>query len=112
MLVEDIIKYGAHLFGVAVSDIYRDCRLAHVCRARFAIYLALHERMARRGEKYNASSIGSWMRRHHTSVIYGIERARCLVQEDARLRKVVEHLATVTDKTMRWNGAVYTADTI
>ena len=87
MIVNEVIAAGARMFDLSIDDVRGDARYAYLCRARFALYKALHLRGA------SKALIGKWMHRNHASVIHGIRRADYIMERDPEFRRRVEAIA-------------------
>lgn len=87
MTIPEIIAEGARLFNLSADDIYGDYRNRYYCRARFALYKALQLRGA------SGAQVGRWMKRDHSTVRHGIERADFLMESDPAFRHAVEKIA-------------------
>lgn len=99
MLTEDIVKYGAWLFKVDADDILSDKRGQHIMRARFALYLALARRNVALRGKPHPTGIARSMRRDHSTVVYGLERAEYIAQRDPAFATAVERIASYSHGT-------------
>lgn len=99
MLIPDIIKHAAFLFGVTPEDIIEDRRSALFCRARFALYAGLHLRLQRRGIRRIYVPVGKWLQRHHSSVLVGVRRAHAMMAADPEYARLVHSIADVTIET-------------
>jgi len=86
MTITEIIAEGARLFNLCADDIYSDYRGRYYTRARFALYKALQLRGA------SGAQVGRWMKRDHSTVRHGIERADFLMESDPEFRKTVNKI--------------------
>lgn len=96
MTKSEVIRYAAHLFNLKAADILSDRRFANIHRARLALYMGFWERMAIAGRTPCYSAIGRTMRRDHSTIIHGIDRARYIMARDAEFREAVEKIAKAT----------------
>jgi chromosomal replication initiator protein len=85
---EDILSLVAEGFALTVDDLTGSGRSAHVARPRQVCMLLLHEEAA-----LSRSQIGRLLGgRDHSTVSYGLERIRKLLESDAELRRRVRML--------------------
>ena len=89
MLAKDIVLVGSEMFNIHPDVIYGDNRTAFICRARFGIYMALHLRGA------SKTQVGRVMRRDHSTIIHGLERAERLMERDSAFKRVVNDLVNM-----------------
>lgn len=87
---EAIIQRASELFSVHPRDLISSYRFNFIVRARFAMYLALRQR----GWSY--CKIGRLMKRNHSSVIHGVQRAEYMVEKDPDFAAKVQELATIS----------------
>lgn len=94
MIVSDIIKIISREMRVDVADLISHKKEQFFIRPRFALYLSLHKRgmsMAHIGR-----TIGG---RDHTTVRYGLTRAKYMYERDELFRRAVDK--AVAFKTYR-----------
>jgi len=90
VLTSDIVLAGSKMFNVHLDVIYGDNRTVFICRARFALYMVLHLRGASKAQ------IGRIMRRDHTTVIHGLDRAEWIMERDDSFKRAVNELVNMS----------------
>ncbi len=93
----DIIAKAAAAFDVHPRDLARDFRYTFLTRARFAMYLALHQR------GWGDAKIGRAVGRDRKSVTHGVARAKYMVEHDPDFAaKVAELTDTLVASNALW----------
>lgn len=87
---KEIIKECAYLFCLDVEELVGRSHMRHICKARFALYKALHLR----GGSYSAigRAIGG---RDHTTIMHGIARADYMMEKDPHYARRVKWLVAM-----------------
>lgn len=84
------VARAAELFCFTPAQITGECRSNMLCKARWAVMLALH----RRGWSYPRIATVTG-RKDHTTCMHGVKRAAALESGDAGFRAVVRMLEAV-----------------
>lgn len=85
---DEILREAFRLFGIAPKDICGKSRHAFLLPVRFACYKAMRER------GWSFPMIGRAMKRHHTSIMHGVDRAEYMASRNPRYAEKVHRLCT------------------
>lgn len=97
-MIDTYIYIVSQTTGFSKTKLLSRGRTSQLCDARFCLYLALYDTTS-----LSYYEIGKQLRKDHTTIIHGVNKAKCKLSSDARFAHLYHTIETILSEEIQ-NG--------